>query len=578
MIKYFRMSNKTYDTKRRERFDLVLSYLYEALDDGTPLSIKAVELGFYKTYFINYRKRGFKSLKRDGIITPEQHEEFLSVYHQCSSGNNNNNNTGKQVVNEEVRDTTTTTLSQKEMRTKIHKKKKPTFEQYGEEVRNQNEQILVDNSWVGKILHYEYCVADGYGEPVRGEIMRPEMEKIYKYYSSLGGNLTRKGVALELCDKLKVDMRTFERILLVFGITKASIPLAPHQIEENTVDVNVQQSVMFKTKEIQKKINEQRYNAIEQEYKKLLVEVEKLREQTKFNSDWLKELNFTDVKPHIIVPNKKILRKEALIPYIADLHIGAMVEEDSLYSNPYDEEEIFNRMGKILLKIEELNELRGGVFDKIIINNLGDSLDGYDGKTTRGGHQLSQNMNNKQQFNTFVELMKWFFSELHDMEVANSIDYYAVGTSNHDGDFGYCANRTIIEYFNLKYPQMHTEIFERVIGHYHYGKHTFCITHGKDAKEMFRSLPLNLDDKTENFINSYLDNNSLYNDNIHFVKADLHQPSLNYGKRFRYKNVGSIFGSSKWIHHNFGNTKAYCDMDIVDFETEGITEIRIPLN
>ena len=91
---------------------------------------------------------------------------------------------------------------------------------------------------------------------------------------------------------------------------------------------------------------------------------------------------------------------------------------------------------------------------------------------------------------------------------------------------------------------------------------------------MKNGLPLVLNDKVENYINNYIDYHGIdARKPIHFIKGDLHQSATQYGKRFRYKNVGSIYGSSKWIHTNFGNTKPICDMDII--ETDSINEIRL---
>lgn len=81
---------------------------------------------------------------------------------------------------------------------------------------------------------------------------------------------------------------------------------------------------------------------------------------------------------------------------------------------------------------------------------------------------------------------------------------------------------------------------------------------------MFKNLPLTLDVKTENFINEYLDNKQIFGNKVVFVKGDLHQSSTTYGRRFTYKSVGSLFGSSEWIHKNFGNTLACTDYSIVD--------------
>lgn len=80
---------------------------------------------------------------------------------------------------------------------------------------------------------------------------------------------------------------------------------------------------------------------------------------------------------------------------------------------------------------------------------------------------------------------------------------------------------------------------------------------------MFKNLPLTLDVKTENFINEYLDTKMIAG-NVIFVKGDLHQSATTYGRRFIYKSVGSLFGSSEWIHKNFGNTPAACDYSVLD--------------
>ena len=93
---------------------------------------------------------------------------------------------------------------------------------------------------------------------------------------------------------------------------------------------------------------------------------------------------------------------------------------------------------------------------------------------------------------------------------------------------------------------------------------------------MFKNLPLTLNVKTENFINEYLDNKRIKG-NVVFVKGDLHQTAVTYGRRFTYKSVSSLFGSSEWIHKNFGNSCAACDYSIVD-ETSNMLDGRIVLN
>ena len=65
----------------------------------------------------------------------------------------------------------------------------------------------------------------------------------------------------------------------------------------------------------------------------------------------------------------------------------------------------------------------GGGFENIVICNLGDSLDGYNGQTTRGGHDLAQNMSNKEQLHTYIKLMTSFIKSIQE-EIRHSNIYY----------------------------------------------------------------------------------------------------------------------------------------------------------
>lgn len=133
-----------------------------------------------------------------------------------------------------------------------------------------------------------------------------------------------------------------------------------------------------------------------------------------------------------------------------------------------------------------------------------------------------------------------------------------------DGDFGYAANLALGAI--LDSTGIENTIYDKFIGHFNLKNKTYILCHGKDNKDMFKNLPLTLDVKTENFINEYLDFYKLSGD-ITFIKGDLHQSATTYGRRFKYKSVASVFGSSEWIHKNFGNTPAACDYSIVDEDT-----------
>jgi hypothetical protein len=114
-----------------------------------------------------------------------------------------------------------------------------------------------------------------------------------------------------------------------------------------------------------------------------------------------------------------------------------------------------------------------------------------------------------------------------------------------------------------------------LLDHITFGDHTYIFGHGKDDSDMKSGMPLNLDLKTENFINDYIDRKKIRSPHIHLVKGDLHQSSVNYAKRFRYKNNMSMYGASKWIHTNFGSGDSGVDLEITDLNSEEIHETRI---
>ena len=67
---------------------------------------------------------------------------------------------------------------------------------------------------------------------------------------------------------------------------------------------------------------------------------------------------------------------------------------------------------------------------------------------------------------------------------------------------------------------------------------------------------------TENYINEYIRYYGIKG-NVLVVKGDLHQDALSNGKQFSYRNVPSLFGSSKWIMSNYGFTKPGVGYDIL---------------
>ena len=252
--------------------------------------------------------------------------------------------------------------------------------------------------------------------------------------------------------------------------------------------------------------------------------------------------------------------KAILNLYLSDKHLGVDTD-DGLYGNKYNTEILKERLNDVIQKVRNLI-LYYGRFAEINIFDLGDSIDGMDSRTTRGGHEIPQNMSNREVFRDWLSAHKMFLQNLIRSEAADKINFINIANSNHGGDMEYMCFYAFKEYVNLKYPNIGYEIYEKFLSHKTIGNHTFIITHGKDERDRFKGLPLNLDVKSENYINEYIDYHGI-SGNIHLIKGDLHQSNSYQAKKFRYRNCGSMMGSSAWIMSNFGLTKPITDYDII---------------
>lgn len=426
---------------------------------------------------------------------------------------------------------------------------------YQTEETDDRSSTEIERNDKGKIIKYLFTIYIRDKQPIIGSLSRDEMNMVYRMYTNYGSNITQREVSRFFPEYSLAD---FKRILRAFSITKASAPFAPHVIEENTKSQLLEMQFREKENDFLRTYESDKNKQRDLQLKKYMKENQDLKNQLSDFSSIIKQIDLTELPKYQSDPCA--IGERNLIVWLSDMHIGASVSGFSIYQNNYDKTEVGHRLHALLIQlINEVNTY--GSFSNVVICNIGDSLDGYNGQTTRGGHELAQNMNNKEQLKTFIEVMTEFFENIINYIPCNSLKYYCVGESNHDGDFGYAANialKYILESMNIS-----ATVFDKFIGEFKLDNTTYVLCHGKDNKDMFKNLPLTLDIKTENFINEYLDNKRI-NGDVVFVKGDLHQSAVTYGRRFVYKSVASLFGSSEWIHKNFGNTPAAVDYSIID--------------
>ena len=391
----------------------------------------------------------------------------------------------------------------------------------------------------GKIKLYKYCIYRKNKVPLIGTVSREEMDTIHRLYSYYGDSLTQRVISRYFVDWSLID---FKRILRAFNITKASAPFAPHMIEECTE--NELRDIQLREKE-----NSFLRKAEEDDIRN---KEKLLRKYAQENIDLKKRLdtlsNITldypkDIEP-VTITHKSEIDNQSINIYLSDMHIGAAMQTGCLYEENinYGIEEVKRRLSTFLNKLAEL-----GTFEHINLVLLGDQVDccGVFGKTASLTHDLPENMDVREQADTYLEVMIWLVDSIIKNDLCNNLTVYSVPCGNHSGTFEYVINKAIMYAINAKFPDVKTMLWDKEYGIFRFHNHTFVCMHGK-ALFMKKGFPLNIDDRTKVLIYEWLDSQNIKGDNIHIIKGDLHSNNMNSCLMFDYRNVLSLFGSSDY--------------------------------
>lgn len=401
----------------------------------------------------------------------------------------------------------------------------------------------------GKIQYYSFEIYRKNTTPLIGKLTRSDMDTIMRLYSIYGSNLTQKIVSREFPQYTFVE---FKRILRAWNIYKSNSEFSLHTIEEHTEEELINLHNQNKENNVLRKIEKDQLAEANKLINKLAQENLNYKNQLENISNIKVDLG--DFTPDIYIPGTQESSK-SLIIHLSDLHIGSKCESNTLYPNKWDREELERRLEILTDKIYELGHL-----DTLIINMLGDNLDGMDNQTARRDHYMPQNMDNMEQVTTFMEVMTKFILRIRNF--ANHVKIYSVKEGNHDGTVGYVTSLAFINLIENLCPEIDCILFKDFIGKYEFKGHRYLICHGKDSKFMKKALPLNLDDKSKIMIYEWLEANNIHGDNIHFIKGDLHSNALNSCLRFDYRNVLSLFGASDYSNYNFSRNSYGVSYDL----------------
>lgn len=411
-----------------------------------------------------------------------------------------------------------------------------------------------------KIKYYTFEIYRRDSPALVGKLDRKEMESIYRLYSLYGANLTQKIVSREFPQYTFIE---FKRILRAFNIYKASSEFPLHMIEELSEDKLIELHNQNKENNVLRRIEKDQLSEANKLINKLTNENLKLKTQLEDLSDI--NINFenfnSDYKPNFKESEK------SLILHLSDLHIGSKCESNTLYPNKWDKEELERRLDVIIDKISSF-----GYLDTLIINLLGDNLDGMDNQTARRDHFMPQNMDNMEQVSVFIQTISAFILKARNL--ANKIKVYSVKCGNHDGIFGYTATLALINLVQNLDSNIDCTLFKDFIGSYEFKSHTYLLCHGKDEKFMKKPFPTNLNDNTQIKIYEWLEANNITGTNIHFIKGDLHSNALNSCRKFDYRNVLSLYGASDYSNFNYSRNSygVSYDLFIGDVRTIGTFE------
>lgn len=429
----------------------------------------------------------------------------------------------------------------------------------GESVRDCN----------GRIKEYRYKILVRDKDPIEGTLTPNQMQTLYFQYSNEGAKLSARKV-LESFPQFNIN--ELKKVLRAFNITKDCKPFAPHFVESHTNEELTELLLQYSVDRAAKNANKD-----EIKYKNSIIndqakEIDKLKQERENITSWFKDISIPSAIGSLQMP-KQATSSRSLILYPSDWHIGCYLKPNSTFYHPYDIEEIKKRIYKLV------SPFSGQYFDEIIIANLGDTIDGFGGQTSRGGHTLPQiQEGDKQIYNWFIEAMIYLFDLIHANIGHNNIRYYAVGESNHGGTGEWLCQKSLENLLLQRYPNVQTTISNGVYEMFSVYNENFIITHGKDNLNMFKNLPLtvNKDPQAQlNILNLMLDKFNVTK--AHFIKGDLHQSATTFGLKFRYRSVGCIIGSTEWSGANFGDNDAYLDYDIVN-SNGSILEGRTKLN
>lgn len=270
----------------------------------------------------------------------------------------------------------------------------------------------------------------------------------------------------------------------------------------------------------------------------------------------IQDLDFTaifkDLKPVNYTPAGTIQEAKFDRLVYTDVHVAMKIADFSLYGGEWNEEKLMQRLDIMINHV--LNNRKSKL---LVIQDLGDFMDGWDGKTVRREHDLPQNMDNQKAFDTGLAFKIKLIQAL--APYYSKIICHNVTDDNHGGSFTYIVNSAFKVAAEIMYDNVEITNQRKFIDHYIIENYPFILTHGKDGKNLKFGFKPILDKIQENKIDNYIKENYLLQreyKKIEFAKGDSHQYLFDNStsQSFNYYNYPAFSPASNWVQTNFSKS------------------------
>jgi len=284
-----------------------------------------------------------------------------------------------------------------------------------------------------KITSYHYNIFIRDEKSLEGYFTREEMDLVYRLYSNMdGAGMTLRSVSRHFSN---LTFRDFKRILRAFNITKSSIPVAPHIIEESSEEEVM--DIIFRNKEnnILKKLEDERGRYVE----KNLKDAHKLIIEYKNNEEWIESIirkyvqnSIIDIKLSKDKVEKNQTKKDKktgkpLFVFFGDIHYGKKYD-NPIYGRGYNKNIAHERIIDIKNKILEEYKINNN--REIVLINLGDLVESVLEDGMHPNHTAEMDLFQEEQIFYAIDSLKVLLSEVYK-NTNCPIEFYSIH-GNHD--------------------------------------------------------------------------------------------------------------------------------------------------